>query len=130
MHLKNQKRKIKMKKEDKTKQLEDRVPVIDFYVLKSQTVKIILTSTAVSSLGLNTPVYYLVEEASLEGVRARQVSMLLVYLGLSWVVGCAVFGVLVVRNSQECHVSRQYLTQAALLICGATILALTQAGQQ
>ena len=130
MHLKNQKRKIKMKKEDKTKQLEERVPVIDFYVLKSQTVKIILTSTAVSSLGLNTPVVYLVEEASLEGVRARQVSMLLVYLGLSWVVGCAVFGVLVVRNSQECHVSRQYLTQAALLICGATILTLTQAEHQ
>ena len=130
MHLKNQKRKIKMKKEDKTKQLEERVPVIDFYVLKSQTVKIILTSTAVSSLGLNTPVFYLVEEASLEGVRARQVSMLLVYLGLAWVLGCAVFGVVVVRNSQECHVSRQYLTQASLLICGATILALTQAGKQ
>ena len=54
MHLKNQKRKIKMKKEDKTKQLEERVPVVDFYVLRSQTVRIILTSTAVSSLGLNT----------------------------------------------------------------------------
>ena len=129
MHLKNQKRKIKMKKEDKTKQLEDRVPLIDFYVLRSQTVRIILTSTAVSSLGLNTPVFYLVEEASLEGVRARQVSMLLVYLGLSWVLGCAVFGV-VVRNSQECHVSRQYLSQAALLCCGAAILALTQADQR
>ena len=34
MHLKNQKRKIKMKKEDKTKQLEEQGPLIDFYVLR------------------------------------------------------------------------------------------------
>ena len=60
MHLKNQKRKIKMKKDDKTKLLEEKVPVIDFYVLKSKTIKILLTSTAVTSLGLNTPVFYLV----------------------------------------------------------------------
>ena len=60
MHLKNQKRKIKMKKDDKTKLLEEKVPVIDLYVLKSKTIKILLTSTAVTSLGLNTPVFYLV----------------------------------------------------------------------
>ena len=60
MHLKNQKRKIKMKKDDKTKLLEEKVPVIDFYVLKSKTIKILLTSTSVTSLGLNTPVFYLV----------------------------------------------------------------------
>ena len=76
MHLKNQKRKIKMKKEDKTKHAEERVPMIDFFVLKSKTVRLILSSTAVSSLGLNTPVLYLVDEASLEGVTPRQVELL------------------------------------------------------
>ena len=60
MHLKNQKRKIKMKKEDKSKQAEEKVPFIDFYALKSKTVKIILASTGVASLGLNTPILYLV----------------------------------------------------------------------
>ena len=60
MHLKNQKRKIKMKKEDKSKLLEEKVPIIDFYVLKSKTIKILLTSTAVTSLGLSTPMFYLV----------------------------------------------------------------------
>ena len=60
MHLKNQKRKIKMKKDDKTKLLEEKVPVIDLYVLKSKTIKILLSSTAVTSLGMNTPVFYLV----------------------------------------------------------------------
>ena len=49
-----------MKKDDKTKLLEEKVTVIDFYVLKSKTIKILLTSTAVTSLGLNTPVFYLV----------------------------------------------------------------------
>ena len=60
MHLKNQKRKIKMKKDDKSKLLEEKLPIIDFYVLKSKTIKILLTSTAVTSLGMNAPVFYLV----------------------------------------------------------------------
>ena len=49
-----------MKKDDKTKLLEEKVPVIDLYVLKSKTIKILLSSTAVTSLGMNTPVFYLV----------------------------------------------------------------------
>ena len=59
-HLKNQKRKIKMKKEDKKKYLEEKVPFIDCYALRSKTVQIILASSAVASLGLNTPIIYLV----------------------------------------------------------------------
>ena len=66
MHLKNQKRKIKMKKDDKSKLLEEKVPVVDFYVLKSKTIKILLTSTAVTSLGINTPVFYLVTLHSID----------------------------------------------------------------
>ena len=50
-----------MKKDDKSKLMEEKVPVIDFYVLKSKTIKILLTSTAVTSLGINTPVFYLVK---------------------------------------------------------------------
>ena len=60
MHLKNQKRKIKMKKEDKSKYIEEQVPFIDFYALKSKTVQIILASTAVAFIGLNTPIIYMV----------------------------------------------------------------------
>ena len=61
MHLKNQKRKIKMKKEEKTKLKEEKLPVIDFYVLKSKTIKILLASTCVTSLGLLSPLFYLVK---------------------------------------------------------------------
>ena len=49
-----------MKKEDKSKSLEEKVPFIDLYALKSKTVQIILASTAVASMGLNTPIIYLV----------------------------------------------------------------------
>ena len=66
MHLKNQKRKIKMKKEDKSKQAEEKVPFIDLYTLKSKTVQIILASTGFASLGLNTPVIYLVRHEKIK----------------------------------------------------------------
>ena len=59
-------------------------------------------------------------------MRPRQVEMLQVYLGLAWALGCLVFGLMVVRKSQECSVSRQYLTQAANILCGTAIMALTQ----
>ena len=126
MHLKNQKRKIKMKKEEKTKHLEEKVPIIDFYVLKSKTIRILLSSLVVTYLGLTTPVFYLVEQCLMEGVRPGRVEELQVHLGLGWTVGCLVFGLLVVKKTQECSVSRQYLTQTANMGCGVAVLALTQ----
>ena len=49
-----------MKKDEKSKQAEEKLPFIDFFALKSKTVKIILVSTVLSSLGLNTPMIFLV----------------------------------------------------------------------
>jgi len=56
LHLKTQKRKIK----DKNKSLDDTPPFFDLSCLKSRTIQIILLSTGVSSLGVNAPIYYLV----------------------------------------------------------------------
>ena len=60
LHLKSQKRKIKNK--DKANQAaEDTTPpLFDFTSLKSRTVQILLASTAVAALGLNTPLLYMV----------------------------------------------------------------------
>lgn len=33
------------------------------------------------------------------------------YLGLGWVLGCLGFGCLVINNSAECRIARQYLAQ-------------------
>ena len=63
-------------------------------------------------------------------MRPDQVETLQIYLGAAWCVGCAVFGLMVVRKSQECNVSRQYLTQAAVILCGVAILAFTQVSER
>lgn len=47
------------------------------------------------------------------------------YLGLAWTTGCISFGLLVVHNSMECRIARQYLCQTAIFICGLCILAFT-----
>lgn len=42
--------------------------------------------------------------------------------------GCTVFGFLVVRNSVECRIARQYLCQMSGFMCGLSMLALTGVG--
>ena len=62
LHLKSQKRKIKSKDKEKNKQQDDRPPYFDFMTLRSRTVQILLGSIAISSAGLNAPIFYLVRE--------------------------------------------------------------------
>jgi len=55
LHLKNQKRKIK----DKNK-TDDRPPFFDLTTLRSKTVRILLASTAISAMGMSSPIFYMV----------------------------------------------------------------------
>nr|CAD7454644.1 unnamed protein product [Timema tahoe] len=119
LHLKNQKRKIK----DKNK-VDDGPPFFDYSTLRSKTVRILLVSTGISSFGINTPIFYLAHQVEEEGL-GDAVVLLQTYLGLAWTLGCAAFGLVVVQNSVECRIARQYLCQAAVLMCGLSILALT-----
>ncbi|XP_011690729.1 PREDICTED: monocarboxylate transporter 8-like isoform X2 [Wasmannia auropunctata] len=119
LHLKNQKRKIK----DKNK-TANKPPFFDFSTLKSKTVRILLVSTGISAFGINTPIFYLAHQVEEEGL-GDTVVLLQAYLGLAWTLGCVAFGLLVVHRSVECRIARQYLTQAAVFVCGLCILALT-----
>lgn len=119
LHIKNQKRKIK----DKNK-IEDKIPFFDFSTLRSKTVRILLVSTGISAFGINTPLFYLAYQAEVEGLGDSTV-FLQVYLGLAWTVGCVVFSTLVLHNSTECRIARQYLCQTAVFMCGLSILAFT-----
>ncbi|XP_063236171.1 monocarboxylate transporter 12-like [Bacillus rossius redtenbacheri] len=119
LHLKNQKRKIK----DKNK-VDDGPPFFDFTTLRSKTVRILLASTALTSFGVLTPVFYLAHQVEQEGLGELAVP-LQVYLGLAWTLGCAAFGLVVVRNSAECRIARQYLCQAAALMCALATAGLT-----
>lgn len=49
--------------------------------------------------------------------------LLQVYLGLAWTAGCAAFGLLIVKSSSDARIARQYLCQAAVFMCGLSILA-------
>ncbi|KAL1455368.1 hypothetical protein WDU94_009467 [Cyamophila willieti] len=119
LHLKNQKRKIK----DKNKQ-DDKPPFLDFSTLKSKTVRILLISTGISAFGINTPIFYLVHQAEEDGL-GDSAPLLQTYMGLAYSLGCVAFGTVVVHNSVECRIARQYLCQAAVFMCGLSILALT-----
>ncbi|KAL4147977.1 hypothetical protein QTP88_002285 [Uroleucon formosanum] len=119
LHLKNQKRKIK----DKNRH-DDRPPFLDFTTLRSKTVRILLVSTGISAFGINTPIFYLAHQAEEDGLGDSALT-LQVHMGLAWTVGCVAFGLIVVRNSVECRIARQYLCQASVFMCGVSILALT-----
>ena len=63
--------------------------------------------------------------ASAEGHPAHDILLLQVYLGLAWAAGCLLFGGIILVQSRECSISRQYLCQASLLITGVCVLAFT-----
>lgn len=69
-------------------------------------------------------VFVQAHQAEEEGL-GDTVVLLQAYLGLAWTLGCVAFGLLVVHRNVECRIARQYLTQAAVFVCGLCILALT-----
>jgi hypothetical protein len=48
-----------------------------------------------------------------------------VYVGAAWTFGSFLFGAIVIVNSRECRISKQYLCQLALLMAGVVMLAFT-----
>jgi hypothetical protein len=40
--------------------------------------------------------------------------LLHVYIGVSWILGCLLFGLMVIQKNQECRVSKQYLCQVGI----------------
>ena len=65
------------------------------------------------------------QQAHSEGIRGKSLLLLHVYLGTAWTIGCCLFGILVLINSKECRISKQYLCQASLLLTGIAILTFT-----
>ena len=59
-----------------------------------------------------------------EGVPSSDMLSLQLYLGVAFCVGSAAVGAVVVNNSTECRIARQYLCQAALAVCALSIYAL------
>lgn len=81
-----------------------------------------------SAFGIYTPMFCITQLVQKDKLDAK-ILLLQTYLGLGWLLGCAIFGFLSVHNGAECRISKQYLCQASLLMCGLCILALTGVNQ-
>eukprot|EP00095_Tigriopus_kingsejongensis_P005299 snap_masked-scaffold337_size202799-processed-gene-0.7 protein:Tk05299 transcript:snap_masked-scaffold337_size202799-processed-gene-0.7-mRNA-1 annotation:"monocarboxylate transporter 12-like" len=124
LHLKSQRRKIKSKDKEKNKAQDDKPPYFDFNTLKSRTIQLLLASVFVSSLGIYSPLFYVMRpwDRNLPpSSSSESMAWLYVYLGLAWSLGCLTFGGIVVTKSRDCAIARQYLCQASLLLCGISI---------
>ena len=66
------------------------------------------------------------QQAHDDGIRGRSFLWLQLYMGFAWTLGCIFFGAIAANSSSyECRISKQYLCQAALLLCGISIMAFT-----
>ena len=65
--------------------------------------------------------------AKQNNVTGEHLLLLNVFLGAAYLLGCLVFGYIIIRDSSECAVSRRHLAQTCALMCGAFTLLLIMA---
>ncbi|XP_064489040.1 monocarboxylate transporter 10-like isoform X2 [Ornithodoros turicata] len=123
LHLKSMQKRSKAK--DKNISASDRTPFIDYGVLRSRTVQILIAGTAITAFGVSTPMVLLMYLGEEEGLERPSLLLLQVFLGLASVVGSCAFGMIIIKNSVQCLIARQYLCQAAGFMIGAALLAFT-----
>ncbi|XP_053201301.1 uncharacterized protein LOC128386308 [Panonychus citri] len=95
----------------------------DFTILKSKTIRILLSGTCISSFGLWAPIFLLAYHGEKAGMAYSALLGLQTFLGLGIVLGTVAFGLIVVKNSVDCMIARQYLCQASSLMISASLLA-------
>lgn len=120
LHLKTQRRKVKEKNRS-TK----REKLIDTKTLRSQTVRIILVSSAFSAFGIYIPILHLASNVHSDKLADAELPLQW-DLGCAWIFGVIVFGALVIRSSTECRIARQYLVQVSLFLCAICLFVLTK----
>ncbi|XP_049948298.1 monocarboxylate transporter 12-like [Schistocerca serialis cubense] len=127
--LKSQRKKARHKKppspQQRRLQQQPRPPFFDVTPLRIRAVQVLMLSSAVSALGVYTPVFYLALQGYQEGLDDSALVLLQTFLGFATALGCVGFGLMVVRASDQCLVSRQYLCQAAMAGIGLSLLALS-----
>ncbi len=67
-------------------------------------------------------------QASLEDeakITKESIVQLQTFMGAAWALGSLAFGLVLIGQSAECRIARQYLTQASLIFTGLSIFSLT-----
>ncbi|KAJ8959186.1 hypothetical protein NQ318_022447 [Aromia moschata] len=121
-HLKNQRKKMK---EKKTHTKVPKPPMFDFSPLKSRGLRVLMTACASAALGIYAPIFYLIYQGYREGLEDSGLVVLQTFMGFASALGCVGFGLVIVRPSTQCLISRQYLCQAAMVGIGISLLALS-----
>ncbi|XP_017775060.1 PREDICTED: monocarboxylate transporter 2-like [Nicrophorus vespilloides] len=121
-HLKNQRKKMK---EKKTHAKVKKPPMFDFTPLKSRGLRVLILASSSAALGIYAPIFYLSFQGYREGLEDSALVLLQTFLGLASALGCVGFGLVTVKPSRQCLISRQYLCQAALVGIGLSLLALS-----
>lgn len=74
-------------------------------------------------MSINLHTHTQVQQALQDRLDSQTVLSLQVHLGLAWALGCFVWGFIIITNSKECHISKQYLCQTSLTLTGLAVLA-------
>ncbi|GFU57760.1 hypothetical protein TNCV_3639071 [Trichonephila clavipes] len=120
LHIKSLQKRSKAKEKSHT--VEKR-PFIDFSVLKSKTVQIFVLGSGITAFGISSPFVLMVEEMQKDNLDLKSMYQVQVYLGLAVSVGTAAFGFIVIKNSAQCMIAKQYLCQGAAFILSGWLLA-------
>jgi hypothetical protein len=118
LHLKNQRKKVKEKKGRIA--VSHKSPFLDFSPLRIRAVQMLLLASSTAALGLYTPVFYLALQSRKEGLEDSALVLMQTFLGFATALGSVGFGLIVVRPSDQCLISRQYLCQASMVGVGKT----------
>ncbi|XP_065158955.1 monocarboxylate transporter 2-like isoform X2 [Atheta coriaria] len=121
-HLKNQRKKMK---EKKTHVKDKKPPMFDFSPLKSRGLRVLLLASGTGALGVYAPIFYLAFQGFKEGLEDSALVILQTFFGFASALGCVGFGILIMRPTRQCTISRQYLTQTAMLGTGFSLLAMS-----
>lgn len=120
LHIKNQKKCRRERDQEKPSYL-------DFAALKMRALQGIMVIAAIIGLGMHIPYILLAQTAKHRDIDKDSLVLLNVFLGLGYVLGCFIFGYVVIRNSSECSISRRHLAQSCALASGASTLLMIMA---
>ncbi|KAL3883690.1 hypothetical protein ACJMK2_029928 [Sinanodonta woodiana] len=120
LHIKNQ------KKSRRERDIE-KPSYFDFSALRMRSIQGLMFIVAVIALGIHVPFIMLMKTAKHHGLSPEHLFLLNVFLGLGFLIGCLVFGFIIIRDSSECAISRRHLCQSCVFMCGTFTLLLIMA---
>ncbi|XP_023236554.1 monocarboxylate transporter 12-like, partial [Centruroides sculpturatus] len=101
------------------------ISLLKYILVRSTTVKILLLGNSLIAFGSMVPFYIFNLEFERNKLDTRNKYILQILLGISSIFGSSSFGLIIVRNSTQCMISRQYLCQLASLMISLAFLAFT-----